>query len=80
MNFAAVFRTPCVLICQNNEWSLSLPEPRCLRNPQTRLLLLAYLVARADRRETEHIRSIQRGLFVLVPEKSRTSLRLLPRR
>jgi pyruvate dehydrogenase E1 component alpha subunit len=28
MNFAAVFRTPCVLICQNNQWSLSLPVSR----------------------------------------------------
>lgn len=25
MNFAAVFRAPCVLICQNNHWSISVP-------------------------------------------------------
>jgi pyruvate dehydrogenase E1 component alpha subunit len=28
MNFAAVFRTPCVLVCQNNHWSISLPVSR----------------------------------------------------
>jgi pyruvate dehydrogenase E1 component alpha subunit/2-oxoisovalerate dehydrogenase E1 component alpha subunit len=28
MNFAAVFKTPSVLICQNNQWSLSLPVSR----------------------------------------------------
>ena len=28
MNFAAVFRAPCVLICQNNQWSLSMPVSR----------------------------------------------------
>ncbi len=25
MNFAGVFKVPCVLICQNNQWSISLP-------------------------------------------------------
>ncbi|MFO0571437.1 MAG: thiamine pyrophosphate-dependent dehydrogenase E1 component subunit alpha [Polyangiaceae bacterium] len=28
MNFAAVFRVPCVLICQNNHWSISVPTAR----------------------------------------------------
>jgi len=28
MNFAAVFRLPCVLICQNNHWSISVPTSR----------------------------------------------------
>ena len=28
MNFAAVYRVPCVLICQNNHWSISVPTSR----------------------------------------------------
>jgi pyruvate dehydrogenase E1 component subunit alpha len=28
MNFAAVFRAPCVMICQNNHWSISVPTSR----------------------------------------------------
>ena len=28
LNFAAVFRLPCVLICQNNHWSISVPTSR----------------------------------------------------
>jgi pyruvate dehydrogenase E1 component alpha subunit/2-oxoisovalerate dehydrogenase E1 component alpha subunit len=28
MNFAAVFRAPCVLVCQNNQWAISLPVAR----------------------------------------------------
>ena len=28
MNFAGVFQTPCVLICQNNHWSISVPTER----------------------------------------------------
>jgi pyruvate dehydrogenase E1 component alpha subunit/2-oxoisovalerate dehydrogenase E1 component alpha subunit len=28
MNFAGVFKTPCVHICQNNHWSISLPVSR----------------------------------------------------
>lgn len=28
MNFAAVFRTPCVLICQNNHFAISVPSAR----------------------------------------------------
>ncbi len=25
MNFAAVYRSPCVLVCQNNQWAISVP-------------------------------------------------------
>ncbi|WP_433930661.1 thiamine pyrophosphate-dependent dehydrogenase E1 component subunit alpha [Sorangium cellulosum] len=28
MNFAAVFRVPCVMICQNNHWAISVPTER----------------------------------------------------
>ncbi len=28
MNFAAVFRVPCVMICQNNHWAISVPSAR----------------------------------------------------
>ncbi len=28
MNFAAVFKAPCVLICQNNHWAISVPASR----------------------------------------------------
>ncbi len=28
MNFAGVFRTPCVILCQNNHWSISVPVSR----------------------------------------------------
>jgi pyruvate dehydrogenase E1 component alpha subunit/2-oxoisovalerate dehydrogenase E1 component alpha subunit len=28
MNFAAVFRVPCVMICQNNHWAISVPSSR----------------------------------------------------
>ncbi len=28
MNFAGVFRAPCVLICQNNHWAISVPTSR----------------------------------------------------
>jgi pyruvate dehydrogenase E1 component alpha subunit len=28
MNFAGVWRVPCVLVCQNNQWSISLPAAR----------------------------------------------------
>ncbi|MBI2896934.1 MAG: 3-methyl-2-oxobutanoate dehydrogenase [Deltaproteobacteria bacterium] len=28
MNFAAVYRAPCVLCCQNNHWSISVPSDR----------------------------------------------------
>jgi pyruvate dehydrogenase E1 component alpha subunit len=28
MNFAAVFKTPCIILCQNNHWSISVPVSR----------------------------------------------------
>jgi pyruvate dehydrogenase E1 component alpha subunit len=28
LNFAAVFRVPCVIVCQNNQWSISVPTSR----------------------------------------------------
>ncbi|MCH8741304.1 pyruvate dehydrogenase (acetyl-transferring) E1 component subunit alpha [Patescibacteria group bacterium] len=28
MNFAGVFKVPCVFICQNNQWAISLPRSR----------------------------------------------------
>ncbi len=28
MNFAGVWRVPCVLVCQNNQWSISVPTSR----------------------------------------------------
>jgi pyruvate dehydrogenase E1 component alpha subunit/2-oxoisovalerate dehydrogenase E1 component alpha subunit len=28
MNFAVVFKVPCVLVCQNNHWSISVPTSR----------------------------------------------------
>ncbi len=28
MNFAGVFKTPCVIVCQNNHWSISVPTAR----------------------------------------------------
>ncbi|MEO7329254.1 MAG: thiamine pyrophosphate-dependent dehydrogenase E1 component subunit alpha [Minicystis sp.] len=28
MNFAGVFKTPCVIICQNNHWAISVPTAR----------------------------------------------------
>jgi pyruvate dehydrogenase E1 component alpha subunit/2-oxoisovalerate dehydrogenase E1 component alpha subunit len=28
MNFAAVYRVPCVLVCQNNHWAISVPTAR----------------------------------------------------
>jgi pyruvate dehydrogenase E1 component alpha subunit len=28
MNFAGVFKTPCIILCQNNHWSISVPVSR----------------------------------------------------
>lgn len=28
MNFAGVFRVPCVMVCQNNHWAISIPSSR----------------------------------------------------
>jgi pyruvate dehydrogenase E1 component alpha subunit/2-oxoisovalerate dehydrogenase E1 component alpha subunit len=32
LNFAGVYRTPCVLICQNNHWSISVPTAQQTRS------------------------------------------------
>jgi pyruvate dehydrogenase E1 component alpha subunit/2-oxoisovalerate dehydrogenase E1 component alpha subunit len=34
LNFAAVFRAPCVFVCQNNQFSISLPVERQSGNPR----------------------------------------------
>jgi pyruvate dehydrogenase E1 component alpha subunit len=33
MNFAGVFKTPCVIICQNNHWAISVPSSRQTASP-----------------------------------------------
>lgn len=33
MNFAGVFKVPCVLICQNNHWAISVPTARQTASP-----------------------------------------------
>lgn len=33
MNFAGVYKTPCVLICQNNHWAISVPSSRQTASP-----------------------------------------------
>jgi pyruvate dehydrogenase E1 component alpha subunit/2-oxoisovalerate dehydrogenase E1 component alpha subunit len=33
MNFASVFKTPCVLVCQNNHWAISVPSSRQTASP-----------------------------------------------
>jgi pyruvate dehydrogenase E1 component alpha subunit/2-oxoisovalerate dehydrogenase E1 component alpha subunit len=42
MNFAAVFRVPCVLICQNNQWSISVPVSRQTRAATIAIKARAY--------------------------------------
>jgi len=42
MNFAAVFRVPCVLICQNNHWSISVPVSRQTRSATLAVKARAY--------------------------------------
>jgi pyruvate dehydrogenase E1 component alpha subunit/2-oxoisovalerate dehydrogenase E1 component alpha subunit len=42
MNFAAVFKAPCVIICQNNQWSLSLPVSRQTASQTLALKARAY--------------------------------------
>lgn len=32
LNFAGVYRTPCIMICQNNHWSISVPTERQTRS------------------------------------------------
>jgi pyruvate dehydrogenase E1 component alpha subunit len=42
MNFAAVFRTPCVFVCQNNQWSLAMPVARQTACPTLAVKARAY--------------------------------------
>jgi TPP-dependent pyruvate/acetoin dehydrogenase alpha subunit len=42
MNFAAVFKAPCVLICQNNQWAISVPVKDQLVSETIAILSEAY--------------------------------------
>jgi pyruvate dehydrogenase E1 component alpha subunit len=42
MNFAGVFRVPCVLICQNNHWAISVPTARQTASPTLAIKGRAY--------------------------------------
>lgn len=42
MNFAGVFRAPCVLVCQNNHWSISVPTSRQTRSKTIAVKARAY--------------------------------------
>jgi len=42
MNFASVFRLPCVLVCQNNQWSLGMPVARQTASPTLATKAKAY--------------------------------------
>ena len=42
MNFAAVFQTPVVFVCQNNHWAISLPRSRQTRSKTIAQKALAY--------------------------------------
>lgn len=42
MNFAAVYRVPCVLVCQNNHWSISVPTSRQTASATLALKARAY--------------------------------------
>ncbi len=44
MNFAGVFKTPCVLICQNNHWSISVPTAKQTASATIAIKGLAYAV------------------------------------
>lgn len=50
MNFAAVFKVPCVLICQNNHWSISVPTEKQTASKSIAIKGVAYGVpsARVD--------------------------------
>src|SRR5262249_57762832 len=50
MNFAGVFRVPCVIICQNNQWAISVPSSRQTASPTIAVKGRAYGVPsiRAD--------------------------------
>lgn len=42
MNFAAVFRVPCLLICQNNHWAISVPSSAQTASPTFASKAIAY--------------------------------------
>jgi pyruvate dehydrogenase E1 component alpha subunit/2-oxoisovalerate dehydrogenase E1 component alpha subunit len=42
MNFAGVFHVPCVLICQNNHWAISVPTARQTASPTLAIKGRAY--------------------------------------
>jgi pyruvate dehydrogenase E1 component alpha subunit/2-oxoisovalerate dehydrogenase E1 component alpha subunit len=45
MNFAAVFKVPCVFVCQNNHWSISVPTSRQTASKTLAIKALAYGMA-----------------------------------
>ncbi|MFO0562101.1 MAG: thiamine pyrophosphate-dependent dehydrogenase E1 component subunit alpha [Polyangiales bacterium] len=42
MNFAAVFKTPCVIVCQNNHWAISVPSSMQTASPTFASKAIAY--------------------------------------
>jgi pyruvate dehydrogenase E1 component alpha subunit len=42
LNFAGVFRVPCVIVCQNNHWSLSVPVSRQTASESLAIKATAY--------------------------------------
>ncbi|HEX2987781.1 MAG TPA: pyruvate dehydrogenase (acetyl-transferring) E1 component subunit alpha [Chloroflexota bacterium] len=42
MNFAAVFQTPVVFVCQNNQWAISVPRDRQTRSETLAQKVVAY--------------------------------------
>jgi pyruvate dehydrogenase E1 component alpha subunit len=42
LNFAGVFKVPCVVICQNNHWSISVPTSRQTASPTLAIKARAY--------------------------------------
>jgi pyruvate dehydrogenase E1 component alpha subunit/2-oxoisovalerate dehydrogenase E1 component alpha subunit len=42
MNFAAVGRVPCVIVCQNNQWAISVPFAKQTASPGIAVKALAY--------------------------------------
>jgi pyruvate dehydrogenase E1 component alpha subunit len=55
LNFAGVFRAPCVFVCQNNQFAISLPVQRQTANPRLFEKAAAYGVAseRVDGNDAE---------------------------
>jgi pyruvate dehydrogenase E1 component alpha subunit/2-oxoisovalerate dehydrogenase E1 component alpha subunit len=42
LNFAGVYRAPCVLICQNNQWAISVPFEKQTASPSIAIKARAY--------------------------------------